>query len=154
MSANDPPVIFLVALADAIAIAAIVVALSVWLAMMRRVQQIERRYQEREIALMSRVDMLERQLSDMRQWARRRWRMRLPPITHSDPLQRAYDALRTLYTREELELIAHDIGIRIDDVGGETVPGIAHRLVDYAQAAGVSNRLIAAVRRTRPNAGV
>ena len=130
----------------------VIVAVMIYRAAEHRLDAAQAKWREREAAMVARIDLLERQLIEMWQWARKQAH---PPkdIQHYTDAALIY-ALRTLYTREELEQLAHDLGLRLDDVGGETVSGIAHRLYDYVQERGRVEDLAAAVRRTRPNSGV
>jgi hypothetical protein len=61
--------------------------------------------------------------------------------------------LRERFTREELALLAHEIGINAEDIGGQTLPAMALRLAEAARHRGIEDRLRDAVRRARPNAG-
>jgi MFS superfamily sulfate permease-like transporter len=130
----------------------VAIALIMYRASEARISDAQMKWRDREAAMLARIDLLERQLMEMWMWARNQQH---PPkdIQHYTDAALIY-ALRTLYTHEELEQVAHDIGIRLGDVGGETISGIAHRLYDYAQERGLLDALIAVVRRTRPNAGV
>lgn len=67
---------------------------------------------------------------------------------------RLYEAMRTLFSAEELEVLAHEAGLNVEDVGGQTLPVIALRLLRQAQHTGRVAALADAVRRARPNAGV
>lgn len=67
---------------------------------------------------------------------------------------RLYEAMRTLFSAEELEVLAHEAGLNVEDVGGQTLPVIALRLLRQAQHTGRVAALADAVRRARPNADV
>lgn len=131
----------------------VVAVLVMAIVMQRRIHSAEARYREREMALAARVSALEAQISRVLDWARTQPRA---PIQEVGDLAeaRAEMAMRTLFTREELDILAHEIGASLDTIGGETLAGIANRLLRYARDRGITDRLIAAVRRARPNAGV
>ncbi len=77
------------------------------------------------------------------------------PHLYSDATDQAiddvYEALRTAYSRDELEVIAHDAGLGMDGVSGETLPTIALHLYQAAERTGRMEQLGQIVRRTRPH---
>lgn len=61
-------------------------------------------------------------------------------------------ALRQHYKLEELETLAQQIGIDVQDVGGDTLPAVALRLAQVADRRGLLSALRDAIGRERPNA--
>jgi hypothetical protein len=62
-----------------------------------------------------------------------------------------YEALRTAYSRDELEVIAHDAGLGMDGALGMSLPTIALHLYQAAERTGRMEHLAEVVRRTRPH---
>lgn len=135
----------------ALAAMAVVIAVMVW--SKSKIDAATREYREQKAALLARIDQMERQIAAMWAWATRQPhppRMPFPDAVSN----RVIEAMRTLFTREELEILAHEVGAEIEEIGGETLSAIAHRLWHHANARQMTDRLIAAIRRYRPNADV
>lgn len=62
------------------------------------------------------------------------------------------NAMQTLFTREELMLLADDAGLDFDHITAQSLPGIALQLHEQARHKGIEARLHDAVRRERPHA--
>ena len=60
-------------------------------------------------------------------------------------------AMRELFSREELEVLAHSAGLSIDSVGGDSLPVVALRLLQEAERTGRYHDLVGAIKRARPN---
>jgi hypothetical protein len=121
------------------------------------IAQLQQKHQHETEALRARIFMLESQQAMTLQILQDR-NVFLPADVanvqgngHND---RLYSALRELFSLEQIETLAWEIGIHTDNLGGDALPTVARRLVDEANRAGVSNRLVEAVRKARPNAGV
>lgn len=61
-------------------------------------------------------------------------------------------AMQTLFTKEELELLAADAGLEYEHVGGQGLLVIALRLRERARHLGMDEKLRMAIKRVRPNA--
>lgn len=61
-----------------------------------------------------------------------------------------YDALISMFSREELEQLAFELGIGIEAVPGATVPAYGMHLYQMAERTGKSSALADAVRKARP----
>jgi hypothetical protein len=62
------------------------------------------------------------------------------------------NAMQTLFTKEELMLLADDAGLNYDHVAAQSLPGIARELMEQARHRGIEVRLKDAVKNARPNA--
>lgn len=120
----------------------------------QNVAEIERRHMSEVDTLRQRIATLEAQQATLVQLLRSHNLISASDAMSVSVGDRLYEALRTLFTVEELEVLSNEIGIDIDDVGGQTLPVMALRLMRHAQHTGRLAALADAVRRARPNAGV
>lgn len=63
-----------------------------------------------------------------------------------------FETLRDQFTLEEIETICWELGITFDDLPARTLTGKARQLVERAAALNTLDKLIAVVRRERPQA--
>jgi hypothetical protein len=63
-----------------------------------------------------------------------------------------FETLRDRFTLEEIETICWELGITFDDLPARTLTGKARQLVERATALNALDKLIAIVRRERPQA--
>lgn len=117
-------------------------------------QQAHRRETE---ALQARIFMLESQQATLVLLLKDRNILLPADVEHvqnngrNDPV---YMTLRELFTLEQLEVLAADVGIRIDNLGGQSLPVVAKRLLEEAIRDSKYGALVNAIRSARPNAGV
>lgn len=159
----------------AIALFLAVVGLLAWRfrAAPRAVEELERRVWERATAqgerLQAEIDALRREIRDIRQEndELRAWvvdltqqvvglggrpvpRPRLYPPATTPAIDPTYDALVSVFSREELEQIAFELGIGAEAVPGATVPAYGMHLYQVAERTGKGAALAEAVRKARP----
>lgn len=78
-------------------------------------------------------------------------RPRLYPDAAEPAIDDIYEALRTAYSLEELEVLAQDAGIAGGSIHGQTVPSYALHLYQAAERCGRMEQLGQAVRASRPH---
>ena len=106
-------------------------------------------------ALMARIQMLESGHATLIGLLRSRSVISGPDadlIAADGTNDRVYMALRTLFRMSAIEVVAGEIGLDIEHVGGDSLPVVALRIVNQARHEGKYDALAAAVRRERPNA--
>jgi hypothetical protein len=121
------------------------------------IAQIEQKHQRETEALRARTFMLESQQAITLQLLQERNVFLPADVAHvkangrNDPV---FTALRDLFTMEQLEVLAADIGIRLETLGGQSLPVVAKRLMEEASRDSKYGALVGAIRLARPNAGV
>lgn len=115
----------------------------------------QRRHTLKEGVLNAKIAFLERRITRLVDILEAR-----DMLTPSDAAQlrvspaQTLDALMELFSKEDLEVLAYEVGIDLQHLGGDTVPVIAKRLLQEADRAGKYAALVAGIKKARPNANL